>query len=243
MTGVQTCALPIYPLRLAPKDPKDLKDMQTREINNGRLGMLAAAGIIAQETITGKGFTELEAVGPTVAAGATGIGLIWAASLAFWDLADDKNAGFQGKDQGGAADRWKFGADRYENYEYGASEAVLTGVAPPAPARPAFDGKAYAATLPGIYATVAPGHKGLWDPLGFCSPDITKAKVDFYRDAETKHGAWACWRRLVCSAARLPTPSPAALLTGCRLFGRLIRYPRPDGSGLRSSSQIGRAHV
>ena len=79
------------PLRLAPKDPKDLKDMQTREINNGRLGMLAAAGIIAQETITGKGFTELEAVGPTVAAGATGIGLIWAASLAFWDLADRKS--------------------------------------------------------------------------------------------------------------------------------------------------------
>jgi hypothetical protein len=36
---------------------------------------------------------------------------------------------------------------------------------------------------------VAPGSTGLWDPWGFCSKtDVTKEKIDFYRDAETKHG-------------------------------------------------------
>merc|ERR1719161_1914060 len=42
------------PLRLMPDTPEGKKDMQTRELNNGRLGMLAAPGIIAQETC-GKG--------------------------------------------------------------------------------------------------------------------------------------------------------------------------------------------
>merc|ERR1719460_3165469 len=85
------------------------------------------------------------------------------------DFADDKNAGFQGGNQGGAQDRWTFGSDRYENYEPGLSESGLTGVAAPAPPRTAFDGAAYAKSLPGVYATVAPGQQGLWDPLGFCS--------------------------------------------------------------------------
>jgi hypothetical protein len=100
-----------------------------------------------------------------------------------------KRAGAQGGNQGGAQDRWTFGGDRWTNLEPGLSESGLTGVSAPAEARPAFDGAAYANTLPGVYATVAPGQQGLFDPLGFCSkPDITKAKVDFYRDAETKHG-------------------------------------------------------
>jgi len=41
------------PLGLKPTDPNELKDMQTKEINNGRLAMLAAAGMIAQELATG----------------------------------------------------------------------------------------------------------------------------------------------------------------------------------------------
>merc|ERR1719261_2347932 len=115
--------------------------------------------MIAQETVTGQGTFDLPNLGPTIVAGATGVGLLWAAGLAFWDLADDKNARYQGTDLGKPD------------------------------ARPAFDGAAYAKTLPGIYAAVAPGMKGMWDPLGFCSKsDITKEKVDFYRDAETKHG-------------------------------------------------------
>lgn len=49
----------IYPLKwdpldIAPRDPNALKDMQTREINNGRLAMLAAAGILAQEMVEKK---------------------------------------------------------------------------------------------------------------------------------------------------------------------------------------------
>merc|ERR1739848_901707 len=42
------------PLGLKPKDPKELKDMQNKELNNGRLAMIAAAGMIAQELATGQ---------------------------------------------------------------------------------------------------------------------------------------------------------------------------------------------
>lgn len=40
------------PMDLKPTDPKELKEMQTKELNNGRLAMLAAAGMIAQEFVT-----------------------------------------------------------------------------------------------------------------------------------------------------------------------------------------------
>jgi len=42
------------PLGLKPTDPAELKEMQTKELNNGRLGMLAAAGMIVQELVTGQ---------------------------------------------------------------------------------------------------------------------------------------------------------------------------------------------
>merc|ERR1711976_456178 len=42
------------PLNLKPKDPAALKELQNKELNNGRLAMLAAAGILAQEMVTGK---------------------------------------------------------------------------------------------------------------------------------------------------------------------------------------------
>jgi hypothetical protein len=41
------------PLSLKPTDPAELKEMQTKELNNGRLAMIAAAGMIAQELATG----------------------------------------------------------------------------------------------------------------------------------------------------------------------------------------------
>jgi len=41
------------PLGLKPRDPKEFKEMQTKELNNGRLAMIAAAGMIAQEFVTG----------------------------------------------------------------------------------------------------------------------------------------------------------------------------------------------
>merc|ERR1740138_1261274 len=40
------------PMELKPKDPEELKKMQTDELTNGRLGMIAAAGMIAQEMMT-----------------------------------------------------------------------------------------------------------------------------------------------------------------------------------------------
>merc|ERR1712187_126528 len=42
------------PLGLKPKDAKEFKELQNKELNNGRLAMFAAAGIIAQEQLTGK---------------------------------------------------------------------------------------------------------------------------------------------------------------------------------------------
>ena len=41
------------PLGLKPTDPEELKIMQTKELNNGRLAMLAIAGMVVQEGITG----------------------------------------------------------------------------------------------------------------------------------------------------------------------------------------------
>jgi hypothetical protein len=42
------------PLGLKPKDAKALYELQTKELNNGRLAMFATAGWIAQEQLTGK---------------------------------------------------------------------------------------------------------------------------------------------------------------------------------------------
>jgi len=42
------------PLNLKPTDPEEFKTMQTKELNNGRLAMIAAAGMIAQELATGQ---------------------------------------------------------------------------------------------------------------------------------------------------------------------------------------------
>jgi hypothetical protein len=42
------------PLGLKPTDAKEFKDMQTKELNNGRLAMIAAAGMVAQELATGQ---------------------------------------------------------------------------------------------------------------------------------------------------------------------------------------------
>jgi light-harvesting complex I chlorophyll a/b binding protein 1 len=39
------------PLNLKPEDPEELKVMQTRELNNGRLAMIAIAAFVAQEFV------------------------------------------------------------------------------------------------------------------------------------------------------------------------------------------------
>jgi hypothetical protein len=46
------------PLGIKPKDPESFKIMQTKELQNGRLGMLAAAGFLAQELVDHKGILE-----------------------------------------------------------------------------------------------------------------------------------------------------------------------------------------
>merc|ERR1712127_812382 len=46
------------PLGLRPEDPEELKVLQTKELQNGRLAMIAAAGFLAQELADGKGIVE-----------------------------------------------------------------------------------------------------------------------------------------------------------------------------------------
>jgi hypothetical protein len=41
------------PLGLKPEDPAEFAEMQTKELQNGRLAMLAAAGFMAQEAVSG----------------------------------------------------------------------------------------------------------------------------------------------------------------------------------------------
>merc|ERR1712006_69040 len=41
------------PLGLKPEDPAELREMQEKELSHGRLAMLAAAGSMAQEAVTG----------------------------------------------------------------------------------------------------------------------------------------------------------------------------------------------
>merc|ERR1719352_482554 len=42
------------PLGLKPTDEKELIEMKSKELNNGRLAMIAAAGMVAQELVTGQ---------------------------------------------------------------------------------------------------------------------------------------------------------------------------------------------
>ena len=42
------------PLGLKPEDPAEFREMQTKELQNGRLAMIAAAGFLAQEAVTGQ---------------------------------------------------------------------------------------------------------------------------------------------------------------------------------------------
>ena len=46
------------PLGLKPDNAEDMFIMQTKELQNGRLAMLAAAGFLAQELVNGKGIIE-----------------------------------------------------------------------------------------------------------------------------------------------------------------------------------------
>lgn len=46
------------PLGLKPEDPEEFFLMQTKELQNGRLAMIAAAGFLAQELVDGKGIIE-----------------------------------------------------------------------------------------------------------------------------------------------------------------------------------------
>merc|ERR1719453_1395924 len=49
---VQRIALGFDPLSLKPEDPAELRLMQEKELVHARLGMIAAAGFLAQEAVT-----------------------------------------------------------------------------------------------------------------------------------------------------------------------------------------------
>ena len=51
------------PLGIRPDDPVELDEMITKELQNGRLAMLAAAGFLAQEAVDGLGILQHFQVG------------------------------------------------------------------------------------------------------------------------------------------------------------------------------------
>merc|ERR1719326_639824 len=83
------------PLGLKPTDPAELKEMQTKELNNGRLAMIAAAGMIVQELATGEKLATFAVMGKGAAKNAkpkTFDGVAYAEELpgvteplGFWD--------------------------------------------------------------------------------------------------------------------------------------------------------------
>ena len=46
------------PAGLKPSDPKEFAEMATKELQNGRLAMIAVAGFFLQELVNGKGIIE-----------------------------------------------------------------------------------------------------------------------------------------------------------------------------------------
>ncbi|GMH68642.1 hypothetical protein TrRE_jg12158 [Triparma retinervis] len=46
------------PLGLRPEDPEEFEEMQTKELQHGRLAMLATAGFVAQELVDGQGIMQ-----------------------------------------------------------------------------------------------------------------------------------------------------------------------------------------
>ena len=50
------------PLGLAPEDPAEFRLMQERELSHGRLAMLAAAGFLAQEAVSGDTWAAKDSV-------------------------------------------------------------------------------------------------------------------------------------------------------------------------------------
>merc|ERR1719440_1038496 len=51
--NIQKLKADYYPGDLKPPDPAELREMQEKELSHGRLAMLAAAGFMAQEAVTG----------------------------------------------------------------------------------------------------------------------------------------------------------------------------------------------
>jgi len=67
MDNVQTLKEGYYPgdlgfdpLGLQPEDPAEFRIMQEKELSHGRLAMIAAAGFMAQEAVTGATWSELD---------------------------------------------------------------------------------------------------------------------------------------------------------------------------------------
>merc|ERR1712125_105508 len=56
--GYEPGDLGFDPLGLKPDDPEEFRIKQTKELQNGRLAMLASAGFLAQELVNKKGIVE-----------------------------------------------------------------------------------------------------------------------------------------------------------------------------------------
>merc|ERR1719326_1160267 len=65
-SNVESGDLGFDPLGLKPTDPAELKEMQNKELNNGRLAMIGIAGMVAQELVSGQKIFALAVGGQEV---------------------------------------------------------------------------------------------------------------------------------------------------------------------------------
>lgn len=63
------------PLKLRPTDPETWEKVQLRELKNGRLAMLASAGMLYTEFLSGNGVLEVYKIGAASPFG-DGIGIL-----------------------------------------------------------------------------------------------------------------------------------------------------------------------
>jgi light-harvesting complex I chlorophyll a/b binding protein 1 len=61
--GAEPGDLGFDPLKLRPADPAAWEKVQLRELKNGRLAMLASAGMLYSEYLTGNGVLEAYKIG------------------------------------------------------------------------------------------------------------------------------------------------------------------------------------
>jgi hypothetical protein len=185
------------PLGLKPDAPAALERIQLVELANSRLAMLAAAGFIAQESVSGTTWSEwwaLNAAPPsllqvsdtteTVPAGAFNLGALSTKSSASKVHASPLAASSLVKVQSQPVE-----LPTYQQNLIHQVASAKGGLAERASVYMAAKGSKKSDFCYGLPGSIPPA--GEFDPLGFSSGGATEKQVLTYREAELVHGRLA----------------------------------------------------